>query len=143
MSKKKDIRNQFRKDVFKRDNFKCIMCDFVHGTIEGAAEVLDAHHITDRNQMPDGGYVKQNGITLCKNCHWKAEAFHRTGQSIEGYSPEDLYNSIGSSFEKAIIACERINGFTRTKCTCGCHDKEAYILCEGCCADTGLKRITL
>lgn len=67
---------------------------------------LDAHHITDRNKMPGGGYVKENGITLCPECHAKAERFHQTnGEEHEmGFHPNDLYAIIGSSYEKALEA---------------------------------------
>lgn len=52
--------------------------------------------------MPMGGYVKENGISLCADCHEKAENFHRTGVSVPGYSPDELYRLVGSSKEKAI-----------------------------------------
>lgn len=57
--------------------------------------------------MPNGGYVAENGVSLCGKCHEKAEAYW----IIEGaqqplYSPENLYHLIGSSFEKAIEASE-------------------------------------
>lgn len=102
---KKQIRKNFRKEVFARDKNICRTCGFKSDNPE---EDLDPHHITDRNEMPHGGYVKENGISLCKQCHWKAEAFHRTGISEEGFSPEDLYSIIESSKEKAIIACGMI-----------------------------------
>ena len=84
---KKQIRQRFRNEVFERDGHKCVKC--------GCVDELSAHHITDRSEMPDGGYVKENGISLCKNCHWKAEQFHRTGVAVVGYRPNDLYNLIG------------------------------------------------
>lgn len=90
-SKKKAIRQKFRDDVFSRDGYKCRICS--------STDELDAHHITDRNELPDGGYIVQNGITLCKECHKQAEEFHRTGTSVDGFSPEDLYKKIGSSLE--------------------------------------------
>lgn len=40
---------------------------------------LDVHHITNRKMMPNGGYVKENGITLCDCydvCHFRAEQFN-------------------------------------------------------------------
>jgi len=80
------------------------MCPKVLGLGEG----LDAHHITDRGDMPNGGYVKENGIALCENCHIKAEEFHSTGTSHPGYSPEDLYRVIGSSHIAAVNASERL-----------------------------------
>lgn len=66
---------------------------------------MDAHHITDRNEMPNGGYVKENGITLCKEkCHMKAEKFHMTGgkEWEDGFHPDDLYEKIDSSKGKAV-----------------------------------------
>ena len=70
---------------------------------------LDAHHITDRNEMPNGGYVPENGITLCiadddDSCHFKAEVWHRSGKTafFPGYKPDDLYALIDSSYEKAM-----------------------------------------
>jgi len=100
MSKKK-IREQFRTAVFKRDKNTCQLCLKTHKDIEG----LDAHHITDRSEMPNGGYVKENGITLCKDeCHMKCEKFHITGglEWNEGLHPDDLYKNIKSSKELAI-----------------------------------------
>lgn len=69
---------------------------------------LDAHHITDRNLMPNGGYVIENGISLCPAHHELAEIFHSTGAAHPGFSPEDLYKLIGSSYDQAVKACERL-----------------------------------
>jgi len=66
---------------------------------------LDAHHITDRNDMPNGGYVKENSISLCDDdCHLLAEVYHQTGIPHPGYSPTDLYTKIGVSFDEAYRA---------------------------------------
>lgn len=100
-SKKKAVRESFRNAVFARDNNRCRKCG-------AASEKLDAHHITDRNEMPNGGYVAANGISLCEPCHEKAEAFHSTGQALPEFSPDDLYRLIGSSREKAQRASERL-----------------------------------
>lgn len=105
-STKKSIRNSFRNAVFERDCYRCIICGFQSS--EAAAEQeIDAHHIVDRHAMPEGGYVKENGITLCKqgkNCHLQAEQFHITGTAIPGLSPDDLYKKIHSSHEAALKA---------------------------------------
>ena len=111
MSKQKNkIREKFKRDVFKRDNYACRNCTIYYGP-DDANEFLDAHHITDRNEMPNGGYVKENGISLCKDdCHMKAEQFHITG-GIEwepGMHPDDLYKLIGSSKEEAIKSSEKL-----------------------------------
>jgi hypothetical protein len=68
---------------------------------------LDAHHITDRNLMPGGGYVAENGISLCENCHQQAEVFHQTGVAPENWSPDDLYRLIGSNYQKALDASQK------------------------------------
>lgn len=100
MNKKKKIRENFRNEVFNRDGHKCRKC--------GASDVkLDAHHITDRNEIPNGGYVKENGISLCDECHIKAEVWHNSGNEkwVGGFHPYDLYDKIKSSkrlaFEKS------------------------------------------
>lgn len=105
MNRKKMIRARFRTVVFERDGNMCAMCDYVPDR-EGS---LDAHHITDRNDMPNGGYVLQNGITLCADCHVEAEKFHSTGEIVTGFTPTDLYKVIGSSHEEAVKASERLN----------------------------------
>ena len=92
MTKKKLIRQKFRESVFKRDGYKCVFCD--------TKENLDAHHITDRNEMPNGGYVLENGITLCSDHHILAEGFHN-GNLIYGWLPEDMYKAIKTSYNEA------------------------------------------
>ena len=100
MNKKKIIREKFRCDVFERDNYKCCKCG-----IENVE--LDAHHIIDRNDIPNGGYVKENGISLCEDCHVKAEKWHSSnGENWnKGFHPYELYELIGSTkklaFEKS------------------------------------------
>ncbi len=104
MNRKQQIRENFRKAVFKRDSYKCKLCN---KSIR--VSKLDAHHITDRTKMPNGGYVKENGITLCQNeCHMKAEKFHiSNGQEWEEkFHPNDLYSLIGSSYELAVKKSE-------------------------------------
>lgn len=98
-STKKDIRRKFKSDVFKRDKYVCQVCG-----IEKSEEYLDAHHISDRSIMSNGGYVLSNGITVCKDvCHMKVEKFHISdGQEwTPGLHPNDLYEKIGSSKEQA------------------------------------------
>jgi len=100
MNNKQLIRQNFRDAVFKRDKYTCRVCNQGDPT-KGMG--LDGHHITDRNEMPNGGYVASNGISLCFGCHIKAEHYHGTQGKAweEGFHPRDLYNLIGSSFTKA------------------------------------------
>lgn len=101
-SRKKAIREAFREGVFSRDKHTCKKC--------GSKESLDAHHITDRTLMPNGGYVLQNGISLCPECHLKAEKFHQTDgkEWYDSYHPDDLYRLIGSSLDIARRASAKI-----------------------------------
>ncbi len=96
----------FRENVLKRDGNKCKVC--------GRSDVkLDAHHITDRSEMSNGGYVIENGITLCDckgGCHMKAERYHITGGKdwVDGYHPMDLYKLIKSSIGLAKEKSEKL-----------------------------------
>lgn len=104
-TEKKKIRNEFRTETFTRDGNKCRSCGW---SAFNGEHHLDAHHITDRNLMPNGGYVKENGISLCPACHEKAEVFHSTGTALPGWAPEDLYKMVGSSYEEAVKASARL-----------------------------------
>jgi 5-methylcytosine-specific restriction endonuclease McrA len=107
-TEKKAMRKMFRDACYKRDGFRCAMCN-MKSSLEKAEQELDAHHITDRTLMPNGGYVKENGISLCPECHEKAEVFHSTGTAFPGYSVEDLYKKINSSYEKAVEASKKLS----------------------------------
>ena len=98
---KKAIRIDFKNACFQRDGNACRVC---------GAPPADAHHVTDRTLMPNGGYVAENGISLCSACHEKAEEWHRSGhQRFEpGFHPDDLYKLIGSSYEQAVEASGKL-----------------------------------
>jgi 5-methylcytosine-specific restriction endonuclease McrA len=106
-NEKQMIRKAFRDACYRRDGFRCAMCNF-KSSKDRAEQELDAHHITDRNLLPNGGYVKENGISLCEECHNKAEEFHSTGTPHPGYAPDDLYKKINSTYEKAVEANNRL-----------------------------------
>ncbi len=101
MSGKKQVRMVFRKAVFQRDRYRCAMCgkpgkdrqgsdghrNFHRDVPDASLLLLDAHHITDRNEMPNGGYVEENGISLCDyGCHLLAEVYHQTGIAHPGFA---------------------------------------------------------
>jgi predicted restriction endonuclease len=96
---KKEIRAKFRNTVFNRDKYTCQLCGKRYPK-DKAIEFLDAHHITNRNEFAYGGYVKENGISLCKlgdnSCHMKAEMMI--------VSSSELYKKINSSLLLAIEA---------------------------------------
>lgn len=97
MSKqKKQIRQKFRNVVYDRDQHQCMICNL-------AGVKLDAHHITDRSLMPNGGYVLENGITLCEPCHKKAECYDSDNAfANKNFDPKTLYDLIGSTYELAV-----------------------------------------
>lgn len=103
MSTKQDHkrwRSQFNHDCLERDGHKCVFCD---------EDVnLNVHHITDRHEIPNGGYVLSNGITVCEHHHLLCEEFHATGHAAIGYHPDDLYAKINSSKSKAYIDSQNL-----------------------------------
>lgn len=103
---KKKIRDNFRNIVFLRDKYTCCVC-----LSKKDEQYLDSHHITDRSEMPNGGYVKENGITVCKDvCHSKLELYHISNglKWHIGLHPNDLYKKINSSKEIAFKKSEKV-----------------------------------
>ena len=113
---KKEVRQRFRDSVFSRDKYRCRVCNAIPPKVGEVDDCdfwwLDAHHITNRNDMPNGGYVLENGITLCPGCHMMAEltlsAISQGDSFKESWHPKYLYQLIGSSYEKAVAASERL-----------------------------------
>jgi len=90
MKKKQAVREAFRNACLARDKYKCKTC---------GGEATEVHHIVDRRFLPEElKYVPENGISLCNECHQKAEKFHQTETKswVEGYHPNDLYDLIHS-----------------------------------------------
>ena len=109
---KKLVREAFRESVFARDKYQCQVCgkQWNDTDTDPALAKINAHHITDRHEFPNGGYVRENGITVCdgdkKSCHMKCEQFFISKGStwVPGLHPDDLYVKIGSSLEQARIS---------------------------------------
>lgn len=57
-------RSDFKENVFKRDDYKCVVCN---------KNAVDAHHIIDRSLWDDGGYYLDNVVSLCEEHHIDAE----------------------------------------------------------------------
>lgn len=106
--KKKEIRRKFRLVCLTRDKLTCVMCGLKAKSFEEAEQIFDIHHVKNPKEIVNGGFVLENGITLCHSCHEKAEVFHSTGTALEGFSVEDLYKKINSSYEQAVIASQKL-----------------------------------
>jgi 5-methylcytosine-specific restriction endonuclease McrA len=109
MSDKKTTRAAFRRAVFTRDGHRCRVCgrQWSAADADPALRRLNAHHITDRTELPGGGYVAENGITVCEQpCHPRVERFHASAGRDweEGLHPDDLYAMIGSTRDTAVAA---------------------------------------
>lgn len=73
-AKKKAIRWKFREAVFARAGERCEARGYEDGTGPRCGyQAVDAHHITSRDDMPDGGYTIDNGVALCAAHHMLCE----------------------------------------------------------------------
>lgn len=64
---------EWRKSVFIRDGFKCVLCD--------KKGYLEADHIKPFAHYPKLRFKLSNGRTLCKDCH-KNTPTYKTGSKI-------------------------------------------------------------
>ena len=99
--KLKELRRHFHDAVFFRDS-GCKVCGE-----KRVSEVYDAHHITNRNDIPSFGYVLSNGIRLCSDCHVNAENEYFNEETDDSHR-DWLYSLIGSSYETAVVDCEKL-----------------------------------
>jgi hypothetical protein len=94
-------RKDFNEACLLRDKYQCVFCD--------KKENLQVHHIKDRHEMPNSGYVLANGITVCEEHHLLCEEYHMyDGVCIPMYHPDALYKIIGSSYLEAFMESEKL-----------------------------------
>ena len=60
---------QWRESVFKRDNWTCQKCGL--RSKKGCYVIIEAHHIKPFATFPELRLKIENGLTLCKKCHYK------------------------------------------------------------------------
>lgn len=73
----KDV--EWKRLVKERDGYICQIC--------GTDEVLQVHHIYSWQNFPDKRFEIENGITLCRTCHW--ETHKKYGMD---YAPVEINN---------------------------------------------------
>jgi hypothetical protein len=61
---------QWRKSVYDRDNYICVLCGG-----KGNGKNLNADHIKPFSLFPKLRFEVSNGRTLCKDCHEKTDTF--------------------------------------------------------------------
>lgn len=83
----------WRKDVLRYDNFKCVIC--------GSNSKLEAHHIHPFADFKELIFCQWNGITMCKNHHNKdiVESFHKI-YGTKDNTPEQLQEYINKERKK-------------------------------------------
>lgn len=59
---------EWRKSIFERDNYTCQDCGKIGGRLE-------PHHKKSVYRYPELVFEKNNGITLCKECHKKTDNY--------------------------------------------------------------------
>lgn len=57
---------QWRKEVFRRDRGRCVMCKRGPREVE---ERIEPHHILRKHEHPHLVFEVGNGVTLCRPCH--------------------------------------------------------------------------
>lgn len=62
---------EWRKKVFERDNYTCVLCNARNG--QGYSVYLEADHIKPWAFFPELRFELSNGRTLCRKCHDKTK----------------------------------------------------------------------
>jgi predicted restriction endonuclease len=65
----------WRTEVYKRDDYTCQVCHIKSGS--GQTVYLNAHHIKPFSKFPELRFDITNGVTLCKQCHFKTPSYGR------------------------------------------------------------------
>lgn len=82
MKTKIKLTNSVRKAIYKRDNYRCALCD--------SPKYIQIHHYIARGR--GGGNSKHNLITLCQDCH----------MNVHGSQPLSDYYITQEETEQAI-----------------------------------------
>ncbi len=76
------IYKKWRKDVFKRDKYTCVLCKAHSEEGVGHTVILNADHIKRFSTHPELRFDINNGRTLCIDCHRKTGTYGRIKYAI-------------------------------------------------------------
>lgn len=71
---------QWRKSVFERDGYTCVICGAK--SVKGESVYLEADHIRPFAHYPELRFDLSNGRTLCKDCHSKTDTYKAKAKKI-------------------------------------------------------------
>lgn len=75
---------KWRKEVFKRDDYRCLDCGAKSGET-GHRVPLEAHHIKPFAYFSKLRFDVNNGQTLCKDCHKKTDTHSNKANELYGH----------------------------------------------------------
>ncbi len=73
---------EWRERVFKRDGYKCRRC--------GSDYRICPHHVYGKTAYPEKIYEINNGVTLCRECHFNAHGLAEGQTKRFGFVPVDV-----------------------------------------------------
>jgi len=86
--------NTWRKEVFERDRWTCVLCSYrSHKKRENGKSDIEADHIKPWSLFPKLRFEITNGRTLCYNCHRDTETY-----GVKGIKNYEHKNIIGFKF---------------------------------------------
>ena len=85
---------EWRRSVFKRDNYTCVLCGAKSG--KGNPVVIHADHIKPFAYYPELRFELSNGRTLCEPCHRETDNY--AGKGFKRKNKIYDLHTVGSSF---------------------------------------------
>ena len=82
---------KWRRDVLFRDGYKCTRC--------GNDKNLEVHHILPIRLFPEKAFDLDNGVTLCKKCHYEEEGRTFTSKAEASCSGGSLIDNLHGFFK--------------------------------------------
>ena len=86
----------FRKEVYKRDEYKCKLC----GDDKGGN--LNAHHLNSYNSDKENRTNIDNGVCLCTKCHKLFHNIYGYGDNTKEQFKEFVERYINKEFEEVL-----------------------------------------